>query len=572
MYNRIFRALALALASAVLASAKTVVITVLATTDLHGNILPYDFYTAKPAQRGLAKLASLVRQVRAENPNTVLIDCGDTIQGTPLESVYQQFVRTGRFPPGVTAPALPLTIDPMMRVMNAMKYDAMTLGNHEFNFGLKNLDRVRAEASFPIISANTRVAPGSGKPFPPSFVKTVGGVKIAIVGITTPGIPMWEEPEHISGYTFVGGKDAAIAAVAEVREKSKPDLTIVAAHAGLGRDLKTGAPEASEMPGENMMYDVATAIPDLDAIVFGHTHAQVESARIGDVLVMQPKNWGISLGRFDFTLDDSSGRWRVVNKTSRLLPVTASTPEDPHIVKLAEPYFKVAEAYLGSPVATVKAPISSEFARVKDTAIIDAIHRVQLEYAKADVSFTSAFNTRVKIAPGPVTVREIAALYLYENMLLAIEGNGRMVREALENAARYYLPCEGDCSQANLVNAKIPGFNFDMAQGVEYELDLSKPAGQRIRNLRFKGKPLADDQPLRIAVNNYRAGGSAGYTMFRGAKVLWRSSQEIRDLMIEYYTNVKTLPAEPDQNWRIVPDVARKALEHSAANEGTQMR
>jgi 2',3'-cyclic-nucleotide 2'-phosphodiesterase/3'-nucleotidase len=224
-------------------------------------------------------------------------------------------------------------------------------------------------------------------------------------------------------------------------------------------------------------------------------------------------------------------------------------------------------------VATAAEALSSRFARVKDTAIIDSVHRVQMHYAKADVSFTAAFNTRVYVPPGPVTVRDIAALYLYENMLLAVEGTGRMVREALENAARYFLACEGDCSGANLINSRIPGFNFDMAQGVQYEVDLSRPAGQRVQNLRFQGKPLADDQKLRIAVNNYRVGGSGGYTMFKDAPVLWRSTQEIRDLMVEYYIETKALPPAPDHNWRVVPDAARVALERSASSDaGNQMR
>jgi 2',3'-cyclic-nucleotide 2'-phosphodiesterase / 3'-nucleotidase len=321
------------------------------------------------------------------------------------------------------------------------------------------------------------------------------------------------------------------------------------------------------------MYDIAAGVPGIDAIVFGHTHGQVAEARIGNVLIMQPKNWGINLGRMDFVLDDSSGHWRITSKSSRLLPVTAQTEADPELVRIAEPYFKAAETYLRTPVAKATGALSSRLARVRDTAIMDAVHRVQLHYAKADVSFTAAFNTRVYVPPGPVTVRDIAALYLYENTLLAVEGNGRMVREALENAARYFLLCEGDCSAAKLVDSRIPGFNFDMAQGVEYELDLSKPAGGRVQNLRFRGQPLADDQKLRIAVNNYRVGGSGGYTMFKDAPVLWRSTQEIRDLMVEYYTEHKALPSAPDENWRVIPEAARVALERAASSEaGNQTR
>ncbi len=249
-----------------------------------------------------------------------------------------------------------------------------------------------------------------------------------------------------------------------------------------------------------------------------------------------------------------------VSKTSKLIPAGKDVPEDPEIVRIAQPYHTAAERYLSSPVAESKADLNSSTARIEDTALIDAIHAVQMHYANADVSFASAFNTRVKVPKGPVTVREIAALYLYDNTLFAIEGTGKMVREALENSARYYLPCPGDCSQGPLINRKMAGFNYDMAEGVEYEVDLTKPQGQRIRNLRWHGKPLDDGQKLRIAINNYRYGGSGGFTMFHSAPVLWRSPQEIRELMIDYYTERKVLPAVPDSNWRVVPEQAYQEL------------
>ncbi len=549
-----------------LASARTVTLTLLVTTDMHGNLLPYDFYTAKPAPRGLAKIATLIREVRAETPNVVLVDCGDTIQGVPLEGVYQHVVRFGKMPLGLAKPA-GLDGDPMLRAMSELKYDAMVLGNHEFNFGWKNLEAARRDAKFPLLSANTHVAAGAGRPFEPWVVKTVGGVKIAIVGITTPTIPMWEEADNIHGYSFTPGKDAAAKAVAEVRRKEHPDIVVVAAHAGLGRDARTGAPERTDLPGENMVYDIAEGAEGVDGIVFGHTHGQMASGNIGKVLLMQPKNWAMSLGRMDFTLDDGGGSWKVTAKSSRLMPVTVDTPVDAGLEALGKPYFEAAESYLKAPVALADEALSSEFSRVRDTALIDAIQEVQLAYAKADVSFTSSFNTRVRIHKGPVTVRELAALYLYDNTLYAVEGTGRMVREALENAARFYLPCVADCSGERLTNTKMPGYNFDMAQGVDYEIDLSKPEGQRIRNLRYKGQPLADDRKLRIAINNYRAGGSGGYTMFKGATVAWRSNDEIRDMMIEYFTKKKALPKAADGNWRIAPEAARVALEREAGHE-----
>jgi 2',3'-cyclic-nucleotide 2'-phosphodiesterase/3'-nucleotidase len=518
-------------------------ITLLATTDLHGNLFPYDYYTAQPAARGLAKIATLIEAARAENPNNLLIDCGDVIQGTPLEAVYQE--KGGQEKGG-------LDHDPMMIAMNALGYDAMVVGNHEFNFGLKNLAKARADAHFPWISSNI-VGSGETAPFAPYFLKTIAGVKIAVVGVTTPLIPEWEAEEHYRGYRFESGVEAVKRTVPELRAHEQPDIVIVAAHAGLdgGR--------------ENMVREIATEVPGIDAIVFGHTHQQLASLQIGNVLLMQPRNWGMSLGRMDFVVQSGeSGGWKIVSKSSRLIPVTGDTAADPKILAIARPYHQLAESYLNTPVAQAPAALDSRLARVEDSALIDAIQQVQLYYSKADVSFASSFNASVNVPKGPVTIRQIAALYIYENQLYAIEGNGKMVRDALENSARYYNTCAGDCSHGPLINPDVIGYNYDMAQGVDYEIDLREPPGHRIRNLRWHGRPLDDGQPLRIAVNNYRAGGSAGYSMFRGAKITWRSPDEIRDLVIQYYSEHKTLPAQPDNNWRVVPETALHTLEREA--------
>jgi 2',3'-cyclic-nucleotide 2'-phosphodiesterase / 3'-nucleotidase len=522
-------------------------ITLLATTDLHGNLLPYDYYTAQPAARGLAKIATLIQAARAENPNSLLIDCGDTIQGTALEAVYQQKGGLGlEHDP---------QHDPMMLAMNAIGYDAMVVGNHEFNFGLKNLAKARGDARFPWISANIAVMTGATvKPFAAYFMKNVAGAKIVVIGVTTPLIPDWEAQEHYRGYRFESGVEAVRRTIAEVREREHPDIVIIAAHAGLDGDSK-----------ENMVRQIATEVPGIDAIVFGHTHQQLASLQIGDVLLMQPKNWGISLGRMDFVLAprETSG-WKIVSKSSRLIPVTRDTPTDAKILEIGQPYHEMAERYLSMTVAEAPVSLDSRLARVKDSALIDAIQQVQLFYSKADVSFASSFNSRVSVPQGPVTIRQIAALYVYENQLYAVEGNGKMVRDALENSARYYNTCPSDCSQGPLINPHVIGYNYDMAEGVEYEIDLTRPEGHRIRNLRWHGKPLDDRQPLRIAVNNYRAGGSGGYSMFRDAKVVWRSPDEIRDLVIQYYSEHKTLPAHAENNWRVVPEAALRTLEREA--------
>jgi len=558
--SRILRAaLALALLPAA-APARRVTVTVLATTDLHGNLYPVDYFTGKPADRGLAKIATLVRAARRDAPGALLIDCGDTIQGTPVETVYQSYVSTGRLPLHLKFRGRPLRLDPMMAAMNRLGYTALVLGNHDFNFGLKNLDHARRDASFPWLSANTVAESGVVRSFDPYIVRTVDGVKVAIIGLTTPAIPEWEEPAHYQGYKFEDAQQAAQTTVATLRRDVHPDLIIAAVHAGLGRLERHHAPAAE--PAENMVLDIATEVRGLDAIVFGHSHQQLAGDRVGDVLLVQPKNWGGSLARLDFTLDDSSGHWRVVDKVSRLIPVKPETAADPEILSVARPYHELAERFLNTPVTESPVDMDGRIARFEDTPLVDAIETVQLAYTGADVSFTALFYPGVTIPKGPVTVRQIAALYVYDNELYTIQGDGRMVKEALENAARFFRTCpDPACSHGPLVGHEAIGFNYDMAEGVDYEIDLTRPEGQRIVNLRWHGRPLDLNQKLRIAVNNYRAGGSGGYGMFRNAPILWKSNTDIRTLIIEYYTTHHRLPARASGNWRIIPPAAVKVLE-----------
>jgi 2',3'-cyclic-nucleotide 2'-phosphodiesterase/3'-nucleotidase len=228
----------------------------------------------------------------------------------------------------------------------------------------------------------------------------------------------------------------------------------------------------------------------------------------------------------------------------------------------------MAERYLNTVVARSNGALDAKLGRVEDSALIDAIQTVQRFYAKADVSFGSLFNTRVTVPKGPVTVRQIAALYLYDNELCAIEGDGKMVKDALENAARYFLSCRGEtCSKGPLINSHIIGYNFDMASGVDYEIDLTQPEGQRIRNLKWKGRPLDPGQKLRIGLNSYRAAGGSGYNMFRNAKVVWRSPEDIRQLIIDYYSERGEIPETPAGNWRIVPAEAVQTLKREALRE-----
>jgi 2',3'-cyclic-nucleotide 2'-phosphodiesterase/3'-nucleotidase len=203
-------------------------------------------------------------------------------------------------------------------------------------------------------------------------------------------------------------------------------------------------------------------------------------------------------------------------------------------------------------VAEARVPLDGARGRLEDSALADAIHEVQLHYARAQVSFTALRQTAVAVPSGPVTRRALADLCVHDDELCAVEGDGRMVRAALENAARYFRGWpEASSGAVPLVDRATPGYNYDTAAGVEYEIDLTRPVGSHVRNLRYLGAPLRDDEPLRIALSSYRVRGSAGYSMFRGAKVVYRSGRAIRELLAEYWGARGRLREKPDSDWRM---------------------
>jgi len=515
-------------------------VTILSTTDLHGNILPVDYYTNKADNRGLAKIATLVKQARKDYPNLLLLDSGDTIQGTPLEYYHN---RKNNTPP-----------DPMMLSMNALHYDAMTVGNHEYNFGLNVLNKARHEANFPWLSANTYKKGTNETAYDPYLVKEVNGVRVGILGLTTPGIPNWENPPNYEGLEFRETVSEAAKWVKVLREKEHVDLVVIAMHMGLEEDLRTGELNPSNVQNENAAVKIARQVSGVDVILMGHTHREVPSLYINGVLLTQADYWGHRLARVDVYLEkeEAKGRWHVVAKSARTLPVDNVKPDD-EVAKLAAPYDSETQAWLGRVIGESPADLSAQDSRFHDTAIMDLIQRVQLEAGHADVSLAAPFNLQAHIAKGPVTVRDIAGLYIYENTLVVIEVTGQQLKDALEHSAKYFRPFVPGKQPSDLVDDKIPAFNFDIGEGVTYDLDISKPVGQRIQNLRFHGQPLSPTQKLKLAVNNYRVNGGGGYTMYKDAPVVARSSEEIRDLIIDWVERNKRIPAEPTNNWRLLP-------------------
>jgi 2',3'-cyclic-nucleotide 2'-phosphodiesterase (5'-nucleotidase family) len=513
-------------------------ITILGTTDLHGNINPIDYYTNKPDNRGLAKIATLIKRARADQPNVVLIDSGDTIQGTPLESFHG---RKNNQPP-----------DPMMLIMSSLKYDAMAVGNHEYNFGLKVLEKARSEANFPWLSANTYDIATKKTHYQPYLIKEIAGVRVGILGLTTPGIPNWDNPPNYAGLEFHNPITEAAKWVPIIRRKERADIVIVSMHMGLGEDLRTGEVSPGQVPHENEAIEIAKQVPGIDVIFMGHTHREVPSLYINGVLITQANRWGSHLARADVYLQKSATGWRVYAKSARTIAADDRVAPDPEVVKLAEPYDRETQNWLGRVIGESKEELTAKSSRFEDTAILDLIQKVQLEAGKADVSMVASFNSEARIAKGPVSVRDIAGLYVYENTLAVLELTGQQFKDALEHSAKYFKTYVPGKELSELVDDKIPSYNFDIAEGVTYEIDISKPVGQRIQNLRFKGQPLNLQQKLRLATNNYRVNGGGGYEMYKSAKVVYRSSEEIRELIIDWLEKHKEVPTVSTNNWRIV--------------------
>src|SRR5438552_17327600 len=411
----------------------------------------------------------------------------------------------------------------MMLAMNALRYDSMTVGNHEYNFGLQVLEKARREAKFPWLSANTYDAGKSTTHYQPYNVKEVQGVRIGVLGLTTPAIPNWENKPNYEGLDFRETVSEAKKWVPILRDKEKVDVVVIAMHMGIEEDLRTGQPSPSNVPNENAAIAIARQVPGVDVILMGHTHSEVVALFVNGVLLTQANRWASHIARVDLYLEkNETGRWQVIMKSSRTIPVTEKTAIDPEIAKLGESYDKDTEAWLGRAIGESSAELTSQGCRFHDTAIIDLIQRVQLEAGKADVSLAAWFNTEARIPKGEVTLRDIAGLYEYENTLVTVELSGQQLKDALEHSARYFKEYQPGKSLNELVDTRIPGFNFDVAQGVSYDIDLTKPFGQRIQNLKFKGQPLSPAQKLRVVTNNYRVNGGGGFTMYKDAPVVYQ--------------------------------------------------
>ncbi|MEP6800303.1 MAG: bifunctional UDP-sugar hydrolase/5'-nucleotidase [Acidobacteriota bacterium] len=508
------------------------------TSDLHGHVVAKDELIDRDFGEGLARVATAVRAARADGAPNLLLDSGDTIQGSPMQAVAFQ--------------ASPAAGDPTIRAMNALHYDAMAVGNHEFDFGRERLEESRRQARFPFLSAN--ILREDGKPaFEPYVIRTVAGIRVGILGLTTKNVPGWEPPSNIRGLRFLDTVETARRFVPILRNREKCDVVIVLAHEGFEKDLVTG--EDLKTGDENQAWEIATSVPGIDLLMTGHTHTAIAPQRLGSTWISQPGRFGNTLTRFDLSLAKKGSRWTIESVAGSNLPMK-DVAADPEIAATAETEHAAAMGQLAAAVATLASPVNVRDARTADNGLLDWLHEVQRRKGNADLSFASLLpGSLPPWTAGTLTVRQVWSFYPYENALITVRATGRQVREALEDAARCVSGIEMQNGQAVWKrNPRIWGYNCDSMSGAEYALDPTRPEGKRVLFLRRNGRDVSDDETFTVAINSYRASGGGGYRVWRDCPRISESGS-LRDLLLDDARRRKTLDPRPDENWFLAPSL-----------------
>lgn len=515
----------------------TVTIVVAATTDVHGALRGWDYAADAPdSTRGLTRVATILDSLRAADAGrVVLVDAGDLLQGTAIASIA---VRDSLGP------------NPIIAAMNALRYDAAAVGNHEFNYGLPYLERAVSQAAFPFLAANA-FRPDGSPAFRPWVMLERAGIRIAIVGGTTPGSMIWDR-DKLTGRVEVRDILPGVrAAVRDARSRGA-DAVVVVLHSGLDGPSSYDTVDTG-VPSENVSARVAREIPGIDLIVFGHSHRELADTTIAGAMLMQPRNGAASVAVARLTLVRGVEGHRVAAKRGLLVRARGHA-EQPAMLAATDAAHRRATAFVRQPLGTTAVRWRADSARVKDTPILDFILEVQRRVAGTDLASTSAFNLNAEFGPGPVTMADVAELYPYENnRLRAVRITGRQLRDYLEFSARYY---RANAPPDSLVDPAIPGFNFDIVSGVDYVIDLTRPIGSRVTSLSRQGKSVTDGDSFTLALNDYRQSGGGGYAMLQGAPLLYDGQQSIRDLLVAEIRRAGILdPAQYfRRNWRLAPD------------------
>jgi 2',3'-cyclic-nucleotide 2'-phosphodiesterase / 3'-nucleotidase len=570
----------------------------LETTDIHVHVHSYDYYRDQPDDSvGLGRVASLVQKARAEVKNTLLLDNGDFLQGNPMGDLmaYERGFKGG-------------DLHPIIKAMNQLKFDAGTLGNHEFNYGLDFLAKSLAGAKYPTICANVaKQLAGSARgddtlvrPYvilDRDVVDEAGGVhrlRVGVIGFTPPQIMQWDQT-HLRGKVDTRDiVETAKAWVPEMRERGA-DIVVALAHTG----ISTAQPQGKD---ENAAFYLA-AVEGIDVILTGHSHLvfpgpvfkdrpgiDIEKGTLNGVPAVMAGFWGSHLGQIDLTLQKSGSTFKIVAHQAGCLPIVKR--EAGKLLPIAEANVEMLASvqaehdatleYVRRPVGKTAQAMDTYFALIADNAALQVISDAQLWYARqlllgsphATLPLLSAVapfkaggrggvEFYTQIAQGQVALKNVADLYIYPNTLKAVKVTGAQLKEWLERSAGIFNQIKATADEQPLINAAFPAFNFDMIDGVTYQLDLSQPskydpagklvdpAASRVTGLAHDGKPVMPDQQFVVVTNNYRASGGGSFPGNDGTTIVLDAPDATRDVIIKFFQQTGTLSPKADGNWSL---------------------
>ncbi|MBF9014577.1 MULTISPECIES: bifunctional UDP-sugar hydrolase/5'-nucleotidase [unclassified Oceanispirochaeta] len=575
------------------AEGAVVEINVFSTNDEHGWVFDWDFgqaqprsYKGNPVHSGLSRVSTLYKEKSAMYSNPVLISAGDTIQGTLL-SYYYNFIESDME-------------NPMSRMMGKMGYSYWSPGNHEVEQGNKVANKVANEMAaqgIAVISANTEWK-GTGEPYYlPYAVEEIDGVRIGFLGMTTPGIPMWLAESTHEDQVYMDMVESAEKYVKIMREVEKVDVLIGVFHAGMNDAYDSAKAESSGVPIPNASRLVADAIGSgpqgIDAIITAHSHQLIDDEQnsefrndeytndIKGVKFVQAKNWGSHLGHLQISVAAKDGRW-MVDGINAMTYSMEGVEEDPEMLSYMSEYIEGSKAYAAEVVAQADNDILGLRSYYEESEIVDLIHETQRQFSGAEISIAATFNASLNIPKGDITVGNIAGIYIYENFLNALEMTGQQIKDYLEYSSNYFnVVTEENVDSVPLVNPDVRGYNYDMAQGFYYEIDLTKTPGDRIVNMKnLDGSAFDLSKTYNVTLNSYRYNGGGGHLAAAGlmegtelnAETTYISQLAMRDLMVEYLKEKKSWGSgDIESNWKLVPeDLAARAIENqlNAGNAG----
>ena len=546
-----------------MAQERTVTLRFVETSDVHGCFFPYDFITRNPKQGTMARVSSYVKTLRSQyGDNVILLDNGDILQGQPT-CYYYNFVDTAET--NIAA-----------QVLNYLRYDAATIGNHDIETGHAVYDKWKTELECPMLGANVMDTKTGNCYLQPYLILQREGVKIAVIGMLTPAIPNWLTEDLWSGLHFNEMVSSARRCMEYVQEHEKPDVVIGLFHSGKDGGITTDEYE------EDASLKVAYEVPGFDVIFFGHDHTRHHSViknRIGkDVLCLDPSNNALYVA--DATVELTLEKGKVVGRqvAGQLVDIRQEEIDTNYMNHFASQIDKI-NTFVNKEIGTFSETIHTRDCFFGSSAFNDFILNLQLQITGADIAFNAPLSFDATINKGPVCVGDMFNLYKYENQLYVMRMTGEEIRKHLEMSYDLWvntmkspddhllLLSEKTLGDQQRLGFKNFSFNFDSAAGIDYEVDVTKPDGEKVRILRMSnGTPFDERQWYRVAVNSYRGNGG-GELLTRGAgiphdslssRIEWRSERDQRYYLMQEIEKAKVVRPQANNNWRFVPEAWTK--------------